>query len=232
MNEFTQLGERLRACAGFVRKGSRLADIGTDHAYLPVLLVEKGIAPFAIASDVNDGPIKRAAANIARAGLSDRIRTITADGLDGIAPGEVDDIVIAGMGGELIAAILSRAEWIRDRDCRLVLQPMSRAERLREWLCRNGFEIEDEKAVLDAGKYYSVICASYSGSLREDELFWHGGRLLGKEDDISREYLKRHSRSLIVRAAGLRLKAENEQAERLERIAGLITGFGERREKE
>ena len=157
------LGARLETCAGFVREGKIPADVGTDHAYLPIWLVQTGKVPEAYATDINEDPIKTARCNIASRGLSEKIKAFTTDGLEKIPYNEVDDIIIAGMGGDNIAAILSGAEWLKDKRYRLILQPMTRASRLREYLFSNGFDIISEKAVREAGKIYTVICAEYSG---------------------------------------------------------------------
>ena len=134
-----KLDQRLSAVAALVRLGSRLADIGTDHAYLPVWLVQNGVCPAAIAADLRPGPLEAARRHVAAAGLEDRISLRLGDGLAPVFPGEADDIVIAGMGGETIAAILAAADWLADARLRLVLQPMSRAEETRRWLLKNGF---------------------------------------------------------------------------------------------
>ena len=159
-----ELGARLSACADFVRRGRIPADIGTDHAYLPIWLVQTGRVPAAFASDINEEPIRSAIKNIESHGLSEKIKTFTADGLESIPPHEVDDIIIAGMGGDNISAILSGGEWLKNRRYRLILQPMSRASRLREYLFTNGFDIIGEKAICEAGRLYTVICAEYRGA--------------------------------------------------------------------
>jgi len=226
MNErmFT-LGARLASCAGFVRRGKIVADIGTDHAMLPVWLVSEGIVPEAIASDINQGPIESARRNIARYGLDDRIATFVGGGLQTLSPDMAQDIVIAGMGGELIASILGDCEWIRSEEYRLILQPMSHPERLREWLFSNGFRIIDEQAVTDANKIYTVICAEYSGeSAGYDEYEIYAGGLAEKDDELSRTFLKRQAKQIRTNANGLRLSGKTEQAERMEKIAEKLEG--------
>lgn len=162
----TNLSGRLSLCARYVREGSRLADIGTDHAYLPIALCEAGRIPSALACDINPLPLRSAAANIARRGLSDRIQTRLGSGLEPVGADEVDDIVIAGMGGELIAGILAGCAWIADPSKRLILQPMTRHEALIRRLCESGFGITDQDAVIDAGKSYTVLCVHYDGEAR------------------------------------------------------------------
>lgn len=162
---------RLSLCAEYVREGSRLADIGTDHGYLPIALCQSGKIPSALACDVNPLPLESARKNIAEKGLSDRIQTRLSDGLKEIAADEVDDIVIAGMGGELIAQILGDCEWVKDGEKNLILQPMTRHDVLIKWLYENGFHIENQGAVYDAKKYYTVMRVRYDGVRRECGIF-------------------------------------------------------------
>ena len=126
--------KRLLCVASLVREGARLADIGTDHAYLPVYLMQQGHIREAIAADIGEGPAASARLHIAQAGLSHGINVRVCDGLCGISPEEADDIVIAGMGGETIIHIVSNAPWVKDEHKRLVLQPMTKTVELRAWL--------------------------------------------------------------------------------------------------
>ena len=171
---------RLLACAEYARPGKRFADIGTDHAILPVYLCLHGISPGGRATDINRGPLSRAVSNIAAAGLGDRIECRLADGLDGIEGYHPDDIFILGMGGELIAEILSGSDYIKKRGVRLVLQPMTHPQDLRRFLSESGFDITGETLVSDrqipedcrrvpAGiRIYQVICAEYVGVKTDD----------------------------------------------------------------
>lgn len=198
----TKLDGRLSLCAEFVRMGSRLADIGTDHGYLPIALLSRGVVPFALACDINPLPLRSAQENIALCGLSDRIQTRLCDGLSGIGADEVDDIVIAGMGGELIAQILSDCEWIRDPEIRLILQPMTRYEKLIRRLYENGFAITAQKACKADGKLYTVLCASYSGVREEcDPLRSYTGAL-DMSDETARAFLQKTAERLRKQANG------------------------------
>ena len=172
------LDARLAQVAAFVRKGSRLADIGTDHAFLPVELVRQGVCTYAIASDVKKGPVAAATRTVEEAGVTDIINIRLGSGLETVKPDEVDDIVIAGMGGETIAMILNDAPWVKDERYRLVLQPMTRAEKLRRYLWENGFEILNEAVVQDSRHWYVVIHAAFTGNdFVLDELLCHVGRI-------------------------------------------------------
>ncbi len=167
MNSEKDLDKRLLCCAGFVRGGSVAADIGSDHAYLPIYLVKQGICPCAIASDINEGPVNRAKLNVAVSGLSKKITVLMADGLDEAAALSPNDIIIAGMGGELIRDIINASEYVKNPDVRLILQPMTMPEVLREYLAANGFNIVEESVCVAADKCYQVICAHYDGVKRE-----------------------------------------------------------------
>ena len=163
---------RLLSALPYLTRGGRIADIGTDHAYLPIYLVREGIVSHALAADINEGPIQSARANIAAAGLTDRIETLRTDGLCGVEPYAPDDILIFGMGGELIIHILEAAPWIRTERIGLILQPMSRAAVLRAWLLENGFAITGESLTLEE-KYYQTVAARYCGKTEnytEEEL--------------------------------------------------------------
>ena len=157
------LSKRLAAVASLVGKGT-VADIGTDHAQLPIWLVQNG-RPGALASDINEGPCQRARINIYKWGLHGKIKVKCCAGLDGIEDYSPDNIVIAGMGGELIEAILKASEYPKTSRCRLVLAPQSMQDVLRRYLLKNGFSIEAENVVFDGGKYYQIISAVYTGDV-------------------------------------------------------------------
>lgn len=162
MHTVTKPDARLCTAIPYLKHGGRVADVGTDHAYLPIYLVSEGIVSSAIASDINQGPIDSARANIAQAGLSHAIDTLHTDGLHGVEAFLPDDVLIFGMGGELIATILSEAPFVKSKEIGLILQPMSKASVLREWLCENGFEILGESLSF-VDKYYQTIYARYCG---------------------------------------------------------------------
>ncbi len=160
-----RLSKRLSTAASYVRSGAFVADIGTDHAYLPIYLVSEGVAFGALASDVNSGPIQKAKENITKHGLCDKIHTEIANGLFGIEKYAPTDIVICGMGGELIARILNDSEYVKNEKIRLILQPMTSAFELREYLA-DGFSTIAENIVCEDGKIYQIICAQYDGKER------------------------------------------------------------------
>lgn len=161
-----KLGKRLAAAAEFVRSGAVCADIGTDHAYIPIYLALNGISKKILASDINEGPILSAKENIEEYGLSNIIETKIANGLLEIENFAPTDIVICGMGGELISQILERSEYVKNKDIRLILQPMTSIKELREYL-KNGFSTIAEKIVFDSGKLYQILCVHYDGKVHD-----------------------------------------------------------------
>ncbi len=158
---------RLRLAASFVREGAVFADIGTDHAYLPIYLLERGRIARAICADIVDGPLERARENLAAAGFLSRVRTIKTDGLRGLDGEGLTDIAICGMGGELIVHILEAAPFVRDPAIQLILQPMSRAAVLRRYLAENGFSVHAEGLARAAGRVYACLSVAYDGIGRE-----------------------------------------------------------------
>ena len=154
------------AAANFVRPMAVVADVGTDHAYLPIYLCKLGKIRSAVASDINEGPVARAKINIATHSLAKKIAVCHTDGLTGIEAYSPTDIIICGMGGELIAEIIKRAEWTKSRSIRLILQPMTHADKLRKFLCDEGYLIIDE-ALAKEEKVYQIICAEYRGDAVE-----------------------------------------------------------------
>lgn len=197
------LDSRLSLCASFVRAGAKAADIGTDHAYLPVWLCQNGVCPSAIAADINPAPLKSGKQHINDAGLSDKITTRLSDGLQNINPDEADDIVIAGMGGELIASIISNWEYSRDKTKRFILQPMTKSELLIEWLCKNNYEILRQDCCVSAGKCYTVLLVQYNGGTAEfDELFYYLGRLDPKNNHAHLRFIESHIERLLKKSKG------------------------------
>jgi len=157
------LPKRLLVCAEQIRHQAKVCDVGTDHALLPCYLVEEGIAKQVIASDVNEKPLAGAQKLVEKRGLSGKVTTRLSDGLKQILSEEADDIVVAGMGGELIARILLDCSWAKDAAKRFVLQPMTQTPYLRQTLWENGFVIEEETAVSENGHVYTVLRVHYTG---------------------------------------------------------------------
>ena len=229
----TKLSLRLTAAADMVRPGARLIDVGTDHAYLPVFLAQNGRIAAALATDIAQGPLTRARAHIAKAKPRIPVETRQTPGLTGVNDFCPTDIVIAGMGGELIASILEEARFVRDRKIALVLQPMTKQAELRRFLARAGFECDREELVREDGRYYQVFRVFFTGKPCEiSPLEAEVGRLtLEKGGQILSAYLEKKKQQLEKAAAGKRRGGEDcaaeecllsEIANRLERKDALI----------
>ena len=188
-----RLKPRLAAAASYVRKGSVTADVGTDHCYLPIYLIKEGISSKVIATDINKGPLQKAKESVERCGVQDSIVLRLADGLNGIEADEPSDILICGMGGELIRDIIDACEYTRQSGVNLILQPMTKSGVLRKFLAENGFNIIDETLVSD-DKIYEIILCSFDGIKRsfsavEYEL---GAINIAKKEEPYVSFLRRH----------------------------------------
>lgn len=182
------LDRRLSLCAELVRVGAKLADIGTDHAYLPVNLALSGKIESAVAADINEEPLKRGKQTIDKYDVSHMVSTRLCNGLADFTADEVTDIVIAGMGADTIIGIISAAPWLKNESKRLILQPMTKSERVITWLYDNGFEIVEQKCCIAEGKPYTILCVHYTGhNIPCTEYFSYTGKLRpeSSEDDIA-----------------------------------------------
>ena len=164
------IGGRLSSVAKYVRQGAVFADIGTDHAYLPVFLLLNRTIEAAICSDINEGPLANARQTAAAHGVCEKIDFVLADGAADLSERGITDMAICGMGGELIADIIERAPFIKADRVRLILQPMTRQEYLRVYLYKNGFSLIAEDYAVETGKPYTVLVAEYSGADRDDKI--------------------------------------------------------------
>lgn len=153
------LSPRLAAVAALVPPGASVIDVGTDHAMLPVWLVQAGRAARVLATDIRPGPLQSAAALVKRTGTGEHIRLLQADGLHGAGPADGDTVVIAGMGGQTMIHILSQAPWTRD-GALLILGPQSKAADLRRFLVEDGYHVLSERLAEDAGRVYPILCAA------------------------------------------------------------------------
>lgn len=154
-----KLGDRLLKAAGYVPKGVKIADIGTDHAYLPIYLIKKGICPEAIATEVKLGPYLRAIQNLRREQMEQFVEMRYGPGLSPLCPGEVQVAIIAGMGGEVMADIIHDCRNVAQSVNMLILQPMTRLKHLRAKLYEMGFQIIDEDVVQEGNRFYEIIIA-------------------------------------------------------------------------
>ena len=161
------LNARLLSAAELTRQDATFADIGTDHAYLPLFLLDSGRIKFAYCCDINEGPLASARKNAEERWRLSETEFILTDGATVLAGKGITDYAICGMGGELIADIIERAPHLKDEEIHLILQPMTKQEKLREYLASSGFRIIHESYSLDAGKYYVCILAHFDGKSRE-----------------------------------------------------------------
>lgn len=213
-----QLGPRLEACAQMVGVCDCMADIGTDHALLPIWLIKTGRVQRAVASDINSGPLTAARENALKYRLADRLETRLSDGLKAFQENEVDEIVIAGMGGQLILDIIAGAAWLKTIGKHLVLQPMSMASHLRQGLYHWGFDIQQERAVQDGAKVYSVMSVVYVGHQKKlSPLTFYMGKLQPGEGAAA-AYAEKVCRMLNNELHGLETVGANEKVKKLSNI--------------
>lgn len=202
-----------------VRPGSVAADIGTDHAYLPAALILNGICPRALACDLRKGPLSNAAKTVHSYGLEGKITLRLSDGFDELEPFEADDFILCGMGGTLMAELVSRAYWLKDPAKRLILQPQSHAEDIRSWLIHNGFCILREDACIDSGKLYCAIAAEYTGESREfSAAYPYTGELPKCGKPEARDYLIKVKERLIKKQEAQLDFGSADEAARLKEI--------------
>jgi tRNA (adenine22-N1)-methyltransferase len=187
-----ELSVRLGKTASLVEPCRCVADIGTDHAYIPIYLVKKGICSHAIASDINRGPIKKAARNISLNGLDDKIECRIGPGLNTLKKGETDVAIIAGMGGNLIRDIIEeRLDLFRDLKY-AILQPVQNPEVLREYIYKKGYEIIDEELCIDENKYYEIIKIRYDEKTYDaDDIFFEiSEKLYNEKHPVIKDFIK------------------------------------------
>lgn len=184
------LPARLKAIADYVPLGSKIVDVGTDHAMLPVYLIKNKIAISAVAADLNQGPLEAAKRNIKKWGLDDKIKLRLGNGLENISENEYNVIIIAGMGGGTIRDILNSSFNKAATADRLILQPMGDSGTLRIWLVNNGWKIADELLVKEDNRIYEIICAEIGDEKEKNkELVSIGPRLHEKKDPLFMEII-------------------------------------------
>lgn len=205
------LNSRLLKIAGMIRKNDRVADVGTDHAYLPVFLINRGICSKVFACDVADGPLENARETVEKTKVRG-VELRKGDGLTAVEADEVDTFVIAGMGGDLIAEIISAAPWVKNERYELILQPMTSVEDLRRYLCDNGFMITEERAVSSQGRIYTVIKTVFAGvTVQCDPLFFYFGKLTDNPGEDELTYIKRKRRIIMKLASDIEGVKEKEK---------------------
>ena len=216
--ELVKLSKRLLTVANMVTKGNMVADIGTDHGYLPIYLVQNNISEHVIAMDVNKGPLNKAFYNIGQLHLEDKIDIRLSDGLDNLGKDEANTVTICGMGGKLIAKILERGRNKISQDTELILSPQSEIQLFREYLLQNEYRIVKEDMVIDEGKFYIIIkCKLNSETVSFDTVeadtvefnraqsytvqygayLKYGKYLLEHKNDILKEYLLKEQKGYL-----------------------------------
>ena len=209
------ISKRLLCCASMVQPGSRVADIGTDHGYLGIYLLQSGAARHVIACDLRKDPLENARSNAKLFGVDGEMELRLSDGLEKILPDEVDTVVMAGMGGDLIQKILSQCSWRKREGLQFILQPQSAGNVLRRWLCEDGFEIRREEPVQDGHFLYTVM------DIRQGEpapltpgTEYASPALLASGSPLVGNYLARVETALQETVRGL-TNAEKQRPERL-----------------
>ena len=217
------LSPRLRLCCGFIYPGDRVADVGTDHGYLGIWLLQQGIASHVIASDIGEGPLSAAVANAKKYGYTDKMTFCLSDGVQNI-PHDFDTLVCAGMGAETMISILSNGPWLRSKQYRLILQCQTKTHLLRRFLSENGWRITEESVVRDGRFLYTAM-----------EVEWHPGytltpgqwffppALLENPAECVPEYFQRTVNTLRKIVDGRGENAEPELVEALSQLDALGT---------
>lgn len=187
-----ELSKRLYAVASLVTEGASVADIGTDHGYVPIYLIKNKIASRVIAMDINKGPLERAKMHIIGHGLKGQIETRLSDGLKKVNPGEVDGMIAAGMGGALVIKILEESKAVVDTLEFLILQPQSEISKVRKYLNKNGLVIIEEDMVEEEGKYYPMMKVIHGQPEEYKEYeYIYGKKLLEKKHPVLEKFLLR-----------------------------------------
>lgn len=218
------LTPRLLAVASLVKGGGIAADIGTDHGYLPVYLIESGVIKSAIAADIGRMPLENARSAVEEHGLCDKIELRLSDGLKEFKATDVDEIIFAGMGGTLIADKLSETPWVKNDKLHFIFQPQSRAEDLRRFLYSNGFSICSELATHEGRRVYIAFDAVYTG---EHKSFTEADCFIGKlsHDEDAHKHLSQQLARLKKKYDALEKTGRDENITELSEIITEIQRF-------
>ena len=208
-----KLSKRLQTIADFVKKNSVVADIGTDHAHIPIYLIKNNIIDKAYACDINKGPLEKAKENIENFGVSENIVLRLSNGLDKMSSQAVDTIIIAGMGGELIIDILNRGKAFFDKKNTFILSPHTKTDEVRDYLIRKGFKILKEDMCIDEGKFYTVMEGRYTENklmYSEAELLY-GKFLIENKHPVLLEFLKKEEEKYISILSNIGLNEDRKK---------------------
>ena len=226
-----KLTDRLLKIASLVTEGKRVADIGTDHGYIPVYLLNQGKVPYAILADVNKGPLENARGEVRHNKLLDKVDLRLGSGIEVLEKGEVDEVIIAGMGGILISELLEAKLEVAHSVDKLILQPMQAQNELRKYLLNNGFEILDEVLVKEDFRIYEIIIAKYTGknTVVTDDIYYEvGTKLIENKDPLLNEFIDKKIymyNSIIKKIEGKssegiekKIKESKDSIEKLEKL--------------
>ncbi len=188
------LSKRLQTIASFVTIGNKVADIGCDHGFVPIYLIKQKIAPKAVAMDIGKGPLQRAMEHVQEYHLESQIETRLSNGMEQLEPGEVDSVILSGIGGPLMIQILERGKVVAASLKELILSPQSEIEEVRRYLLAHSFHITKEKMILEDGKYYVIMhvkpnIGNEKETIWEDFEYRYGKYLLENKDEICCSYL-------------------------------------------
>lgn len=228
-----ELSKRLKRIAEHVDKCESVADIGTDHGYIPIYLVKEGICKKAIASDINKGPIEKAKVNVAFEGVSNRVKCLLGPGLNPLKVGEVNGVILAGMGGNLTRDILlADMDKVKKYDF-IILQPAQNPEVLREFLYKNDYEIIDEDLIKDEGRFYELFKVKYNENSEklvfEDGLYYEVSPLLReKNHPLFKEFIEEKINrcetilSFIKEDTEAAKKRKSDLEEKINKLKGML----------
>ena len=227
-----KLTDRLLKIASLVTEGKRVADIGTDHGYIPIYLLNKNKVPFAILADVNKGPLDNARKEVRHNNLLDKTDLRLGSGIEVLKKGEVDEVIIAGMGGILISELLEANKEVSHSVDKLILQPMQAQNELRKYLFGNGYEILNEVLVKEDFRIYEILEVKYTGNNTqvEDEIYFEvGKKLIENNDELLNEFIDKKVykyNSIIEKLDGKSGEAVEQKREEskvaIEKLKGLL----------
>lgn len=224
------IGARLEAVVKLVPQDCVLADIGTDHAYLPVWLLQKGHIKAAVAADIAAGPCKAAQTNIGMYGLKNKIEVRMGSGLTVLKPGEADGAVIAGMGGSTIIEILEESPEVASKLKFLIVQPMAGAAGLRKWACANGWRIADEELAEEPQHLYEIILLEHGSEPVHSELEYEiGPRLLEKRPPLLKKQFEKLANTYKRMFVSMQNSKQAQQSAKYKKLQELLAGLEELR---
>ena len=212
------ISSRLKKCSEMVDENCKIVDVGTDHAYLPIYLAMQNKIISAIACDVRVGPLENAVSNIKKYNLEKKISTCLSNGLQKINENNADEIIIAGMGGNLIIDILENCAWKNKINKKYILQPMNKERDLRIYLASKGYETEKEEAVICMGKVYTVIKTVYTSKSYDISPIQEYIGFLNKNPEESKTYIEKQLRDIENRKKGAIIKGLTQEAEKYQKL--------------